>query len=102
MERGGVRIIIGKGGMGRPRSTPSATSAAPISRGRRRRGAADTWIEVDRGRHGLNQKAFGASASRASARSGDDGLAGGSLHREVTDSAKVGRDAILASIGATE
>ena len=106
MEREGVRIIIGKGGMGQAtldafRDIGGAYLAVVG-------GAAalqTTWIEsieeVDM--DDLNPesiwrfriKGFGPLLVTMDSH-------GGSLHREVTDSAKSKRDAILASIGASE
>ncbi len=106
MEREGVRIIIGKGGMGQGtldafRDIGGAYLAVVG-------GAAalqTTWIEsieeVDM--DDLNPesiwrfriKGFGPLLVTMDSH-------GGSLHREVTDSAKSKRDAILASIGASE
>jgi L(+)-tartrate dehydratase beta subunit len=106
MEREGVRIIIGKGGMGQGTIDAfrdlGGVYLAVIG------GAAalqTTWIEsieeVDM--DDLNPesiwrfkiKSFGPLLVTMDSH-------GNSLHREVTDSAKSKRDAILASIGASE
>ena len=106
MQREGVRIIIGKGGMGQGtldafRDLGGAYLAVVG-------GAAaleTTWIEAieEVDMDDLNPesiwrfriKGFGPLLVTMDSH-------GGSLHREVTDSAKAKRDAILASIGASE
>ena len=106
MEREGARIIIGKGGMG-----PDTLAAFRDLGGAYLAvvgGAAaleTTWIEAieevdmdDLHPESLWQfriKGFGPLLVTMDSH-------GGSLHREVTDSAKAKRDAILASIGAGE
>jgi len=106
MEREGARIIIGKGGMG-----PDTLAAFRDLGGAYLAvvgGAAaleTTWIEAieevdmdDLHPESLWRfriKGFGPLLVTMDSH-------GGSLHREVTDSAKAKRDAILASIGAGE
>jgi L(+)-tartrate dehydratase beta subunit len=104
MEREGVRVIVGKGGMGRKKPCRVPRSRRRLSRccrGRRR--AAD---DVDRSDRGCGFRELNPECLWKFRIRGFGPLLvtmdshGGSLHRDINDAAASRRDEVLARIGA--